>query len=210
MARKIQNSPRKSPVQARSLATVEVILEATIQVLVGQGLGLLTTARVAERAGLSVGSVYQYYPNKQALLIAVLSRHLDRIVQAVEAVCIERRGESMDRMAHAVTTAYIAAKMERPEVSRALYALPSDASTDLIIAKATTRGQLAVCDLLASCADARFEDPSLVASVFIGSLTGPVQMLLTGAVPMERLDALTGHLVQLGTGYLRRVALPRK
>src|SRR5215468_8747419 len=70
--------PRKAPVQARSVVTVEAISEATIQVLLSHGTDRLTTTRVAERAGVSVGTLYQYYPNKQSLLFTVLEDHLDR------------------------------------------------------------------------------------------------------------------------------------
>jgi AcrR family transcriptional regulator len=55
--------PRKTPVQARSTVTVQAISEATIQVLLSHGAERLTTTRVAERAGVSVGTLYQYYPN---------------------------------------------------------------------------------------------------------------------------------------------------
>ena len=69
--------PRKSPVQARSTATVQTLHVAAIQVLTQEGLSRCTTTRIAERAGMSVGSLYQYYPNRDALLAAVLEKHLD-------------------------------------------------------------------------------------------------------------------------------------
>src|SRR5260221_12647692 len=77
--------PRKTPVQARSTVTVEAIYEATIQVLLSEDAERLTTTRVAERAGVSVGTLYQYYPNKQSLLFAVLERHMNKVSEAVEA-----------------------------------------------------------------------------------------------------------------------------
>src|SRR5471032_3341611 len=79
--------PRKTPVQARSTVTVEAIAEATIQVLLSHGIDRLTTTRVAERAGVSVGTLYQYYPNKQALLFAVLEAHLERIATVLKQAC---------------------------------------------------------------------------------------------------------------------------
>jgi AcrR family transcriptional regulator len=79
--------PRKSPVQARSTASVDAILDATIQVLLSVGKERLTTTRVALRAGVSVGTLYQYFPNKSALLQAVLRRHLDAVTSIVERVC---------------------------------------------------------------------------------------------------------------------------
>ena len=79
--------PRKSPVQARSAVTVEALHIATIQVLTQEGLSRCTTTRVAERAGMSVGSLYQYYPNRDALLAAVLKKHLDSVAGAVDRAC---------------------------------------------------------------------------------------------------------------------------
>ncbi len=63
-----QISSRKEPKQARSTELVSAILEAAIQVLAKEGASRFTTARVAEKAGVSVGSVYQYFPNKAAIL----------------------------------------------------------------------------------------------------------------------------------------------
>jgi AcrR family transcriptional regulator len=66
-------SSRKKPQQARSVDLVAAILEAAVQVLAKEGAGRFTTARVAEKAGVSVGSVYQYFPNKAAILFRLQS-----------------------------------------------------------------------------------------------------------------------------------------
>src|ERR1700722_12030399 len=106
--------PRKSPVQARSMASVEAILDATIQVLLKAGRERLTTTRVAARAGVSVGTLYQYFPNKRALLQATLRRHLEDIGQTVERVCHEQKKNSLEEMGTALVTAFLAAKMRDP------------------------------------------------------------------------------------------------
>src|ERR1700753_610340 len=84
----LQLRPRKRPVQQRSTATLQAIFDATIQVLLKDGPRKLTTTRVAERAGVSVGTLYQYLPHKQALLFAVLDQHLQQLTEAVEAACL--------------------------------------------------------------------------------------------------------------------------
>ena len=66
-------SLRKNPKQARSETSVSVILEAAIQVLAKEGASRFTTARVAEKAGVSIGSLYQYFPNKAAILFRLQS-----------------------------------------------------------------------------------------------------------------------------------------
>jgi AcrR family transcriptional regulator len=63
--------PRRAPKQARAQATQEAIFQATAQILENEGESAFTTNRVAEVAGVSVGSLYQYFPNKQAILIAM-------------------------------------------------------------------------------------------------------------------------------------------
>src|SRR3954454_6835852 len=71
--RKAQISSRKQPKQARSVDLVAAILEAAVQVLSKEGAHRFTTARVAEKAGVSVGSLYQYFPNKAAILFRLQS-----------------------------------------------------------------------------------------------------------------------------------------
>ncbi|MGM4886328.1 TetR/AcrR family transcriptional regulator [Tardiphaga sp. 11_C7_N12_6] len=66
--------PRKIPRQARSLATVEVILDAAGLVLVDEGYEQATTNRIAERAGVSIGSLYQYFPNRESVVASVAHR----------------------------------------------------------------------------------------------------------------------------------------
>src|SRR5229473_8364502 len=103
--------PRKSPVQARSAASVDAILEATIQVLLQAGKERLTTTKVALRAGVSVGTLYQYFPNKSALLKAALQRHMDEVTEAIERVCHEQAGAPLRQMVTALITAFLQAKM---------------------------------------------------------------------------------------------------
>src|SRR5437868_10323213 len=118
--------PRKSPVQARSAASVDAILEATIQVLLNVGKERLTTTRVALRAGVSVGTLYQYFPNKSALLQAALKRHLAEVADAVELVCMEQKERTLRQMVTALITAFLEAKMRDAKTSVALYSVSSD------------------------------------------------------------------------------------
>lgn len=118
--------PRKTPVQARSAATVAVIAEATVQILLSHGTDRLTTTKVAERAGVSVGTLYQYFPNKQSLLFAVLEHHLDKVSAAVEAACARACHLPLAAMVQDVVEAFVDAKMQRPDISTALYRIVAD------------------------------------------------------------------------------------
>jgi AcrR family transcriptional regulator len=90
MPRAPATTPRKSASQERSRLTVEALLEATARILVKQGYDRASTNRIAALAGVSVGSLYQYFPSKEALVAAVVARHnremLDVLRTALEAV----------------------------------------------------------------------------------------------------------------------------
>src|SRR6266540_4026301 len=83
MAPKLRTSPRKQPRQKRSLETVDAILAATAQVLVRHGYEGANTNRIAEAAGVSVGSLYQYFPSKEALVTALIERHMESMWQII-------------------------------------------------------------------------------------------------------------------------------
>lgn len=79
MARKPQTNPRKSASQERSRATVDALVEATARILIREGYDCASTNRIAEVAGVSIGSLYQYFPSKEALIAAVIDRHTQEV-----------------------------------------------------------------------------------------------------------------------------------
>jgi AcrR family transcriptional regulator len=83
MYRQVKTTPRKRPRQSRSRATVDTILAATARVLVKRGFDGLTTNAVAEAAGISIGSLYQYFPNKEALVAALIEKHVEDMNAAI-------------------------------------------------------------------------------------------------------------------------------
>lgn len=74
---------RKSPTQARAAQTVDAIVEAATQILQSDGEERLTTNRIAERAGVSIGSLYQYFADKEAIVEAIAERERDKVVTAI-------------------------------------------------------------------------------------------------------------------------------
>ena len=106
MAR-IQIKPRKTPRQARSQSTVEAILAAAARVLSRESLAGFNTNRVAEVAGVSVGSLYQYFPNKEALVAALIDRDHAALADALETLLAARAEGSLRDTLHAVADVLI-------------------------------------------------------------------------------------------------------
>ena len=95
-ARKQHLEPRKLPVQARSKTTVDEILFAAAHVFEANGYAAGTTNRIAERAGVSIGTLYQYFPSKESIAVALLERHIldtgRRLREWVGRMIAERHG----------------------------------------------------------------------------------------------------------------------
>jgi AcrR family transcriptional regulator len=153
--------PRKSPVQARSAASVDAILEATLQVLLQVGKERLTTTRIAARAGVSVGTLYQYFPNKSALLQAVLKRHLNEVTDAIELACHQQKGQSLEQMATALITAFLDAKMKNAKTSVALYSVSSDVDGAKIAQQTGVRSNKAIAEMLRTTSEQLTTDHNL-------------------------------------------------
>ena len=100
--RKAQLSSRKSPQQARSADLVAAILQAAVQVLASEGMQRFTTTRVAERAGVSVGSVYQYFPNKASILFRLQSDEWRETSGMLRAILEDKALPPLERLRNAV------------------------------------------------------------------------------------------------------------
>ncbi|MBN3725961.1 TetR family transcriptional regulator [Burkholderia sp. Ac-20379] len=112
-------SARKAPQQARSTELVAAILEAAIQVLAKEGAARFTTARVAEKAGVSVGSVYQYFPNKAAILFRLQSDEWRRTAEMLRAILEDVRDAPLVRL-RKVVHAFIRSECEEADMRVAL------------------------------------------------------------------------------------------
>ena len=194
--------PRKSPVQARSAASVDAILEATIQVLLQTGKEGLTTTKVALRAGVSVGTLYQYFPNKISLLQAALKRHLDA-TEAIETVCQAQHGHSLEEMAGSLIAAFFDAKMRDAKASVALYSVSSDLDASGIVQQMQIRSNKAIVGMLKTAAEPMTTDPQLVASMLQGAMGGVSRRLLESLAPEKHVRTLRRELIFLACAYLK-------
>lgn len=199
--------PRKTPVQARSSVTVEAIAEATIQVLLAVGPDRLTTTRVAQRAGVSVGTLYQYYPNKRALLFAVLEQHLNAVADTVEQTCEQHHGEPLAAMVGVVVRAFVDAKMRHAEVSTALYALSAELDGPALVARIGNRARQALAAMLETASDARFEELEFTTYMLYSAMAGTMRAVLEAGASAKMVRALRAQLELLCLGYLEKTAV---
>jgi AcrR family transcriptional regulator len=200
--------PRKTPVQRRAAVTVDAISEATIQVLLKHGVNQLTTTRVAERAGVSVGTLYQYYPNKQSLLFAVLAEHLDSVASAVEEACERARGKPLSEMMRTVVEAFVDAKMTRIDVSVALYQFAADVGGPALAKRLGQRSRKALGAMLLTAPDLVAPPELFTVEMVFAAMAGATRYVLESGASPAMIRNLRHHLVVLCQSYIK-AQIPR-
>lgn len=199
--------PRKTPVQSRSGATVEAIHEAAIQVLLSEGLSRLTTTRVAERGGVSVGTLYQYFPNKEALLFAILLRHFEEVAEALERVDIAANGRPLEELAESIADAYVSVKVARPDATIALYRVAGAIDQFKMSPDIHVRLVNAVVRVLTNASDASFTEPRKASFTLLSALAGLSRGSFANlASGPEILDGFREEARLLSRAYLRAAA----
>jgi AcrR family transcriptional regulator len=198
--------PRKRPVQARSRATVDAILGAATRLFSTHGYAATTTNHIAERAGVSVGSLYEYFPNKDAILVALMRAHLREGEAVLRAAAADTAGERRDvarvvrRFAHAMVQLHARDRalhrvlFEEAPLPRSLRQHLGElehAATQIV--EAWLRGSPGVTR----------RDPARAAAVIVNTVEGLTHKLVVHGGLGDDLDAYVDEIVALVTGYLR-------
>jgi AcrR family transcriptional regulator len=116
MARKLQTNPRKLASQERSRRTVDALLEATARVLMKEGYDRASTNKIAAVAGVSIGSLYQYFPSKEALVAAVIDRHTQQVSQVIRNALVNVAARPIEVAARAFVSVAIDAHRVNPKL----------------------------------------------------------------------------------------------
>jgi AcrR family transcriptional regulator len=120
MARKPLTQPRKNATQGRSRATVDALVDATARILVKEGFDKASTNRIAEKAGVSIGSLYQYFPSKEALVAAVIDRHNQDVMRVVRAALADVAAQPVEAAVRRLVAVAIQAHQIDPRLHRVL------------------------------------------------------------------------------------------
>jgi AcrR family transcriptional regulator len=109
-------APRRQPQQDRARQTVAAVLDAVVRILKRQGIDGVTTNRIAEVAGVSIGSVYQYFPDKRAVFAALHERHREQMAAIVEGAMLDHAAAPLATLVRALVEALIDAHTVDPEL----------------------------------------------------------------------------------------------
>jgi AcrR family transcriptional regulator len=206
MARRPPIKPRKIASQQRSRVTVDALIEATARILVREGFDKASTNRIAEVAGVSVGSLYQYFPSKEALVVAVAERHKRAIMQTVQGELAQIFSEPVGTAVRNIIAVAVKAHRVDPRLHRVLAEqiprvgkleklerLDPDNYAQFRAFLESRRAELRVKDL---------ELASFVCVTSIEALTHTAVLYPSKVISDETIEALIDESARLITGYL--------
>ncbi|MFF2088392.1 TetR/AcrR family transcriptional regulator [Nocardia sp. NPDC058176] len=193
----MDDRPRKTPRQQRSRQTVDTLLEAAAQVFSREGI-TATTNRIAERAGLSIGTLYQYFPNKEAMLHALAERHLLDAGQQLGAVFAQLRADEppFDESMRAIMVVVADLHRERPALHALLHRVALRLPGELAAMQAFEDHLVAEIEFHLRRCDRGGSDPLLTARTVVHAVDAQVHRVLTRhSVRAEELTALATALI---------------
>jgi AcrR family transcriptional regulator len=201
MPRKGSKPPRRRAKQERAHATLEVVLEAAAHVLLRHGYARATTNRIAEAAGVSVGTIYQYFPDKDAIFDALIRREIGDLLSVLSAV-EPTVDTSLDAQLRHVLRALVAARPDAPALYRSLEQVPNALFRRLV---SEARGGVVawVRSLLAAHRDElRVDDLDVAAFIVVATAEG----VALNATPAFFRDRGADELATMLGRYLLREA----
>lgn len=199
---------KRRPIQARAQVTRALLVEAAVQLLGRRGYAELTTNHVAERAGVSIGTVYEYFPDKQSIVAEVLDAHL----AAGEALLLQRAHElapqATARPLSELVTGWVDAMLELhaadPRLHRVLFSeVPRDRAVQARIAVLERRVTQLVESLLSTHPEARIRSPALAAQLVVNTIEALTHRWVVdeSGAPVA-VATLRSELIKMIVGYL--------
>ena len=200
--------PKKAPSQARAVATVDAILGATARILVTRGYAALTTNHVAKKAGVSIGSLYEWFPGKEALVAGLVDRHLARAESLLAERAAELEGDALARppleLARALATTMVELHEDDPRLHRVLTEeVPHPAETRARIRAVEERMNEVLAALFAAHPDVHVPDAEVAARMVTGLLEAATHRWATDRAgePIPR-DTLITELAEMVAAYV--------
>jgi AcrR family transcriptional regulator len=188
--------PRKQPRQARARATVQAILDATAQVLVSDGLDRASTNRIAHVAGVSIGSLYQYYPNKQALIAAVVDRYAEEEVALLGESIVSLADLPIRSLVPAFLTRMLDAHERDPALLRVILQQAMHLGIERMVGLEAQAHALLAGWIQSRADEVDVPDPEATAQVLSTAVTSIAHARVLGTVTLDR-PTLERELTQM-------------
>ncbi len=205
MSKKSDVSPRKQPTQERARTTVEAVLAAAAQILETTGFDKTTTNKIAEKAGISIGSLYQYFPNKESLASAMSEAIVKKHASRVEKKISDLRGQSIDSLLGALITEVVSLYLGNIKMLRIIAKLLPRVNLIPYVVETRKRiVQLIAGELLSRKDEIRLIDTQLASYVIVNAVMGVFMMIMSDESTNFDQGELTAEILHMTKKYLER------
>jgi AcrR family transcriptional regulator len=203
MLKKISIFPRKKPKQARSQSLVDAIVVAMTRILDQFEFDQSTTGKIAERAGVSIGSLYQYFPNKESLVTAVIESEMQKYIKIFEKKLDELQDQNMEEITHALIRLIIETYLQRKKLTRHLAGPILRFGQVKTLELGRRKVALMIQELLESRkTEIRIQDPHLASYMIVSTVMGMVESLIFDETTKEFEEKVIQETQKLVTNYL--------
>lgn len=199
---------RRLPVQARAQRTVDAVLKASRQLFARRGYAATTTNHIAERAGVSIGSLYEYFPSKDAILVALVESHLDdgeRVLRDAAAAIAASHPSPLAHVVRTIVGAMVELHVRDHELHRIFFEetrLPRRVRARLDAIEARATEELAL--LLGARPDVSVDDPRLAAAIVVRTVEALTHRFVVHPNAAADQNGYVDEIVRLLLGYLSR------
>ena len=156
-----------------------------------------------------MGTLYQYYPNKQALLFAVLESHFNKVVLRVEAACERACHKPLTEMTKEMVEAFVDAKMERADISVALYRVAADVGGPTLVKRVNQRTRKAVEATLETAPDLKSPPDKFAVEIMLSAMGGAMRSVLESGPSPSTVRKAREQLVLLCQSYMAAATAKR-
>lgn len=197
-----QLRPRKQPRQRRSELTRQRILDAAAHVFADHGYAAGTTNRIAERAHMSIGSLYQYFPNKDAILVELMTAHVQAGIATTQRYLAAGLPDSLEDTLRLFVRATIDNHRDAPALHRVLF---EEAPRPPEFLRMLHESEITIVTLTQALLDAhpqvRVDDTHTAARLVVAAIESLVHRLIASPTPIE-ITPFENELVVMLTKYL--------
>jgi AcrR family transcriptional regulator len=156
-----------------------------------------------------VGTLYQYYPNKQSLLFAVLENHFNSVASSVEAACERARHKPLSEMSKKMVEAFVDTKMQRADISVALYRVAADVGGPTLVKRVNQRTRRAIEGMLETAPDIRSSPDKFAVEIMFSAMAGAMRSLLESGPSAATVRKAREQLVLLCQSYMAATTAKR-
>ena len=203
MAKRTRTAPRKKPRQSRSQDTVLAILDATARVLCTTGYDRASTNRIALAAGVSVGSLYQYFPSKEALVAALAERHSDEMTSLIKSKLAEVAAMPLPVALETMIAAMFAAHAVDPALHKVLIEqVPRIGRLEKLMDIECEIEALVATYLAARAGELRRRNVEATAAVLVRTVEAVTHHAILAELPKDKTRAIAAELTDMLMRYL--------